>query len=78
MFEILFSVQFLLKILLIVAIVVLMNGQLKIDVDVYHRGSVDIGSETGGGEIKSAEKLFCSTFHAWLRSQLLVGCDSLS
>lgn len=54
-FEILFSVQFLLKILLIVAIVVLMNGQLKIDVDVYHRGSVDIGSESGGVEIKSAE-----------------------
>jgi hypothetical protein len=54
-FEILFSVQFLLKILLIVAIVVLMNGHLKIDVDVYHRGSVDIGSESGGFEIKSAE-----------------------
>ena len=54
-FEILFSVQFLLKILLIVAIVVLMNGHLKIDVDVYHRGSVDIGSESGGFEIKNAE-----------------------
>jgi hypothetical protein len=54
-FEILFSVQFLLKIFLIVAIIVLMNGELKVNVDVYHRGSVDVGSESGGFEIKKTE-----------------------
>lgn len=55
MFEILFSVQFLLKILIIVAIIVLMSGNLKVDVDVYHRGSIDVGSESGGFEIKKTE-----------------------
>lgn len=55
MFEILFSVQFLLKILIIVAIIVLMSGNLKVDVDVYHRGSIDVGFESGGFEIKKTE-----------------------
>lgn len=55
LFEILFSVQFLLKILIIVAIIVLINGELKVDVNVYHRGSIDVGSESGGFKIKKIE-----------------------
>ena len=58
LFEILFSVQFLLKILIIVAIIVLINGELKVDVNVYHRGSIDVGSESGGFKIKKIEWFF--------------------
>ncbi len=51
MFNKIFSIEFLLKILIITAIIFLMNGQFNI----YHWGSINIGSGYGGFEIKNKE-----------------------
>ena len=48
-----FGVEFLLKVLLIVAIITLLKGEWRIVV--FHSGSVSVSSEYGGFEIKKKE-----------------------
>lgn len=55
--EVIFSINFLLKIILIQIIFSFLQNGIKLDinVDVDHRGSVNVGSQSGGFEIKVKE-----------------------